>query len=100
MEAAVAAAVPLVQIREKSLSARVLYELTIRATAIARGSTTRLLVSDRFDIARAAGAGGVHLTSCSLPAGVVRSIFGEDFVIGVATHAPTTDVEGRADGSD
>jgi len=100
MEAAVAAAVPLVQIREKSLSARVLYELTIRATAIARGSTTRLLVNDRFDIARAAGADGVHLTSRSLPARVVRSICGEDFLIGVSTHSLQTALDARADGAD
>src|SRR5688500_20324907 len=100
MEAAVAAAVPLVQIREKSLSARVLYELTIRATAIARGSTTRLLVNDRFDIARVAGADGVHLTSRSLPARVVRSICGEDFLIGVSTHSLQTALDARADGAD
>jgi thiamine-phosphate pyrophosphorylase len=87
VEAAVAAKVPLFQIREKSLSARVLYELTLSATEIARGSDTRLLVNDRSDIARAAGAGGVHLTSKSLPAHVVRKVYGPEFLIGVSTHS-------------
>jgi thiamine-phosphate pyrophosphorylase len=65
----------------------VLYELVLRAAKITRGSDTRLLVNDRADIARAAGADGVHLTSQSLPANVVRKMFGPEFVIGVSTHS-------------
>ena len=73
--------------REKSLPARVLYELTAHAVKITRGSNTRLLVNDRVDIALAAGADGVHLTSRSLPADVVRKICGPEFLIGVSTHS-------------
>jgi thiamine-phosphate pyrophosphorylase len=87
VEAAVAAKVSLFQIREKALTARTLYELTRRAVEITRGSDTRLLVNDRFDIARAAGADGVHLTTNSLPAQVVRQISSPEFVIGVSTHS-------------
>lgn len=100
IEAAVAAAVPLVQIREKSLSARVLYELIARAAAIASSSTTRLLVNDRFDVARAADADGVHLTSRSLPTSEIRRISDEDFLIGVSTHSLQTALDARADGAD
>jgi thiamine-phosphate pyrophosphorylase len=99
-EAAVAAQVNLVQIREKSLSARVLYELARRAAAITRGSATRLLVNDRFDVARAAGGDGVHLTARSLPANVVRQIAGSDFLIGVSTHSLETARQARDDGAD
>jgi thiamine-phosphate pyrophosphorylase len=87
VEAAVAARVSLVQIREKALSARVLFALAERAAAIRRGSDTRLLVNDRFDVARAAGADGVHLTTRSLPASIVREFCGEEFLIGVSTHS-------------
>jgi thiamine-phosphate pyrophosphorylase len=87
VRAVVEAEVVLLQIREKSLPARVLYELATRAAEITRGSKTRLLVNDRADIARAAGADGVHLTSQSLPAGVVRRTFGSEFLIGVSTHS-------------
>jgi thiamine-phosphate pyrophosphorylase len=100
IEAAVAAELPLVQIREKSLSARVLYELTSRGAAVTRGSKTRLLVNDRFDIARAAGADGVQLTTRSLPASEVRRVCGEDFLIGVSTHSVETALEARAEGAD
>lgn len=87
VRAAVDAEIPLFQIREKSLPARALFELVVHAAEITRGSQTRLLVNDRSDIARVAGADGVHLTTHSLPVDVVRSIFGDNFVIGVSTHS-------------
>ena len=87
VRAAVDAEVPLFQIREKLLSARRLFELVARAAQITHGSKTRLLVNDRSDIARAAGADGVHLTSQSLPVEVVRTIYGAEFLIGASTHS-------------
>lgn len=99
-EAAVAAQLSLLQIREKNLSARVLYELAARATKITRGSLTRLLVNDRLDIALAAGADGVHLTSASLPASVVRKICGPEFLIGASTHSLDTARDARDNGAD
>jgi thiamine-phosphate pyrophosphorylase len=100
VEAAVAAEVPLLQIREKALSARVLYDLATRAAALTRDSVTRLLVNDRFDIARAAGADGVHLTARSLPTSVIRQTCGENFLIGVSTHSLETALDARANGAD
>ncbi len=85
--AAVDAEVSLFQIREKSLPARVLFDLVARVAEITRDTKTRLIVNDRSDIARTAGADGVHLTTHSLPAEVVRSICGDEFVIGVSTHS-------------
>ena len=87
VQAAVASRIPLVQIREKSLSARVLYELTARAARITYGTATNLLVNDRSDIAHAATAEGVHLTTQSLPPGLIRKTYGPRFVIGVSTHS-------------
>jgi thiamine-phosphate pyrophosphorylase len=87
VEAAVDVKVDFVQLREKQLSAAVLYQLTESAAALTRGSTTRLLVNDRSDIARTAGADGVHLTSSSIPTDVVRKTFGSEFLIGVSTHS-------------
>lgn len=86
VERAVAAGISLVQLREKNLTARVLYELTARAARLTRATRTRLLVNDRADIARSAGADGVHLTTLSLDAKVVRRTFGEQFLVGVSTH--------------
>ena len=100
VEAAVAAKVSLFQIREKALPARVLFELVTRAVEMVRGSETRLLVNDRSDIARAGGADGVHLTSQSLPADVVRRIYGPEFLIGVSTHSVDEARMARIKGAD
>ncbi|MFN2454443.1 MAG: thiamine phosphate synthase [Pyrinomonadaceae bacterium] len=85
--AAVEARLDIIQLREKNLRPRVLYELTTQAAQLTRHSDTRLLVNDRADIARAAGADGVHLTTRSLEANVIRKTFGADFLIGVSTHS-------------
>lgn len=84
---AVAARIDLIQIREKELSANVLYQLSAKAASITKKSTTKLLINDRADIASAAGADGVHLTTASLPTEVVRQTFGDEFLIGVSTHS-------------
>lgn len=85
-EAAVRANVSLIQLREKQLTARTLYTLAAHCAAITHNTQTRLLVNDRADIARAAEADGVHLTTRSLTARVVRETFGADFLIGVSAH--------------
>jgi thiamine-phosphate pyrophosphorylase len=100
VRAAVDAEVPLFQIREKLLSARVLFELVARAAEITHGSKTRLLVNDRSDIARAAGADGVHLTAQSLPVEVVRKTCGAEFLIGVSTHSLVEAQAARDAGAD
>jgi thiamine-phosphate pyrophosphorylase len=92
--------IPLFQIREKNLPARKLYELVSRAVEITRGSATRLLVNDRFDLALATGADGVHLTSVSLPTRVVREVCGPEFVIGVSTHSLDEARAARDNGAD
>lgn len=100
VQAAVAAGVDLVQIREKSLPTRVLYELALKAVALTAGTGTNLLINDRADIAAAAGAAGVHLTTTSLPMEVVRAAFGADFVIGVSTHSIEEARAARQQGAD
>ena len=100
VQAAVDAEVPLFQFREKALHARVLYELTARAAEITRGSKTRLLVNDRSDIARAAGADGVQLTTQSLPVHVMRKVYGAKFLIGVSTHSLQAAREAAQAGAD
>jgi thiamine-phosphate pyrophosphorylase len=87
VRAAVKARVSLIQLREKNLPARILYELAALSAAITQGTTTRLLVNDRADIARAARADGVQLTTHSIQASVIRRTFGTNFLIGVSTHS-------------
>lgn len=85
--AAVNAGLAFVQIREKELSGRDLFELTSRAVAAAKGSMTRILVNGRPDIALAAGAAGVHLPANGLPVSAVRAGFSRGFIVGASTHS-------------
>jgi len=84
---AVEAGIDLIQIREKKICARVLFELSERAVAISRGTPTGILVNDRADIAAGVRAAGVHLTTQSLQTSVVRKTFGDNFLIGASTHS-------------
>jgi thiamine-phosphate pyrophosphorylase len=87
IEQAVAFGVPFVQIREKNLFTRLLFELVSCAVRISSGSQTKILLNDRADVALAAGADGIHLTESSLPADVVRNSFLEVEYVGVSTHS-------------
>ena len=100
IRAAVAARLSLIQLREKNLNARVLYQLTLRAATLTQGSATRLMVNDRADIARAAGADGVHLTTQSLDARDLRRAFGPQLLIGVSTHSLAEARVARESGAD
>ena len=100
VSAAVAAGIDLVQLREKRLSPRVLFELTQQSVAIARGSITRVLINDRADIAAAAGADGVHLTTQSIDAATIRRTFGSEFLIGISTHSADEAKTARQAGAD
>jgi len=64
------------------------------------GSRTRLLLNDRSDIARAARADGVHLTTHSLPAQSVRNAAGPEFLIGVSSHSLQEARAARMNGAD
>jgi thiamine-phosphate pyrophosphorylase len=88
-----AAGIDWIQLREKDLPARSLHALAVRLVdAVAKGAA-RIVVNDRFDVALAAGAAGVHLTTQSLAADVVRAATGARLVIGASTHS---EAEARA----
>ena len=92
--------ISLIQIREKKISARLVFELTCEAVKITRKSRTKVLVNDRADIAFAAEADGVHLTSQSLSARVVRRNFPKDLIIGVSAHTLAAAETAKKNGAD
>ena len=64
---AIAAGVDWIQLREKNLTGRALAALARDAVAAAHGSSTRIVINGRVDVAVAARAGGVHLGGVALP---------------------------------
>lgn len=100
VELAVASGIGIVQIREKRLPARSLFELAREAAALTARSSTRLLINERFDIAVAAGADGVHLTSTSMPIERVRAAVPPGFIVGVSVHSADEVAAARDSGAD
>jgi thiamine-phosphate pyrophosphorylase len=93
-----------IQIREKDLPARELFDLTTECVALAAGRT-RILVNDRLDVALAAGAAGVHLGRESAPAREVKQWCRAGhappgFLVGVSCHSLDEALHAEADGVD
>jgi len=66
LERSLAGGLRLLQIREKDMPAADLLALAQRATGTARRHGARVLVNGNMEIARIAGADGIHLTSAQL----------------------------------
>ena len=84
---ALEAGADLVQIREKDLSSRELYELVRDVLGFKNPAGTRILINERVDVALAAGAAGVHLPSRAVPPSRIRLVTPPDFLIGVSCHS-------------
>jgi thiamine-phosphate pyrophosphorylase len=93
------AGVHLVQIRERDLDGRALFELVRACLHAVRGTRTRVLVNDRLDVALAAGAHGVHLRGDSFPAARARAITPRGFLIGRSVHDVAEARDVTADGA-
>jgi len=80
--------VRLLQYRDKQANARQLFTATQEMGERVRKAGGIFIVNDRVDVARAAGADGVHLGQDDLPVGMARRILPFDKLIGISTHSP------------
>jgi thiamine-phosphate pyrophosphorylase len=89
--------VDMIQIREKDLPAHELLDLVLKVRDLAAGTTTRVLVNDRLDVALAAGIDGVHLPGNGLPPEKVRL---RVKVLGVSIHSVNEGILAERAGAD
>lgn len=82
-----------IQIREKDLSARELYELVL---AVAQA---KIIVNTRVDVALAAGADGVHLPAGSPAPQAWRNLAPPRFLFGVSCHTIDEAAAAEQDGA-
>ena len=87
VRAAAAAGVQLIQLRERDLDGRALFELAEQVMGAVRGTPARVLINDRLDVALAARVHGVHLRASSFLPSRVRAIAPTGFLIGRSVHS-------------
>jgi thiamine-phosphate pyrophosphorylase len=80
------AGVELIQLRDKSASARKLYDEASGLVARVSARGVRIIVNDRPEIAAMVGAGGVHVGQEDLPVEEARRICGPSRWVGISTH--------------
>lgn len=86
-------------VRLKRATATRLYEVTQQFTAIAKDAGSMIVVNERFDVALAAGAQGVHLGIRSIPMTAVRQQ-ATGLSIGYSAHSVREAEEASTDGAD
>ena len=85
LRACMDAGVRLVQLREKDLDARALFQRAEAFRRITADAGALLIIDDRVDIALASGADGVHLGQSDLPIAAARAI-APDLILGASSH--------------
>jgi len=74
------------QLRAKRLAGGAFLEAALAIVELARPFDAIVIVNDRADIARLAGAAGVHVGQDDLSPRAVRKVIGDDAVVGLSTH--------------
>jgi len=89
-----------VQLRDKTASARMLFEEARKLRRLTSRWGALLFVNDRFDVALAAGADGVHVGPHDLPVAALRVVSPPGFLIGHSAADPDLARQAEADGAD
>lgn len=89
-----------IQLREKDLDAGPLLALALELNELCRRFGAQLIVNGRVDVARAAGAAGVHLPVDSIGVPGARKLLGPAALIGVSAHSREEIIRASGEGAD
>ncbi len=87
-EAALQGGADCLQLREKTLSDRVLLERAKRLAGLCHERDALFIVNDRPDVAAISGADGVHLGQDDIPIVDARRMLPPSCMVGISTHTP------------
>ena len=100
VESACAGGADAVQLRDKTLSARALFQLCRDLQAICDKTGTLFILNDRVDVALAADVDGVHVGQEDLPVRRVRELLGHRKLVGCSAHSLAQALQAQGDGAD
>jgi thiamine-phosphate pyrophosphorylase len=100
LEEALKGGVKAIQLREKDLSSREIYETAYELRKLTSRYGAKLFINDRIDVALAVDADGVHLGNSSIPVHRARKILGEKLLIGVSCHNQISAIAAQEAGAD
>ena len=100
LERALDGGVRAIQLREKDLGGKELFELADKISVRCQRYKAQLFVNDRIDVALAVGAAGVQLGKTSLPIETARALLGPGKLIGYSTHALDEAMQAEHSGAD
>ena len=100
LEQALDGGVKAVQVREKDLGGKELFELAEKSRRLCNRYNARLFINDRIDVALAVEADGAQLGKTSIPIESARNLLGPQKLIGASVHALTEATEAERSGAD
>ena len=100
VEEALRGGVRAVQLRDKELNTKELYETAYELRRLTSRYGAKLIINDRVDVALSVDADGVHIGSESLPIYKVRRLLGEKKLIGVSCHNQVQAITAQEMGAD
>ena len=89
-----------IQLREKDLGGKELFEVANRLSVICHRYDAKLFINDRIDVALAVDAAGVQLGKTSLSIETARALMGSEKLIGYSTHSPQEAKQAEGAGAD
>ena len=87
LERALEGGVRAIQLREKDLSSKDLFQLAAKTRELCDRYDAQLFVNDRIDVALAVDAAGVQLGKTSVPIETARALLGPQKLIGYSAHS-------------
>ena len=91
--------VKMVQLREKDMEGRDLYDLALKVRELTDRYSALLFINDRVDVAVSVSADGVHLPERSFPPSVVKDMF-PDLKVGFSAHDLESALYAEREGAD
>lgn len=100
VEAALKGGVTCVQLREKELDEEAFLNEAMEIKELCHRYNVPFFINDNVNVAIKCGADGIHVGQEDMAAGAVRTLVGEDMMIGVSVHSAEEATEAVKNGAD